>query len=128
MSTFDEMTRSLGDLYQKLAVSGKRAAAVTKLRMELSGHDRERREYYSALGEKINELRRSGQISDAGLLVLLEDEFEKIDRSTRKIQETSDEIKLLNIEQSGTDEGGNIPEEFEQTGDSENLLDSFGVI
>ena len=43
MSAFDDMTKSIRDVYKRLAISGKRAAAVTRLRLELSGLDRERR-------------------------------------------------------------------------------------
>ena len=128
MNKFDEMTKSLADLYQKITVSGKRAAAVTRMRIELSGLDRERRDYYSALGQKVNEMRKSGQISDAGLLVILETEFEKIDRITRKIQDTSDEIRKLNLSdthQEGQEESDTETMNREK---SENLLDSFGVI
>ena len=128
MDKFEEMSKSLKDLYQKLAVTGKRAAAITRMRVELAGLDRQRRDTYSQLGEKLNELRRSGQISDAGLLVVLEGEFEKIDRVTMKIQNTSDEIKKLNLDDPDT----GIPEQAEEidveSGETENLLDSFGVV
>ena len=128
MNKFDEMTKSLADLYQKITVTGKRAATVTRLRIELSGLDRERRDYYSALGQKVNEMRKSGQISDAGLLVILEMEFEKIDRVTRKIQDTSDEIRKLNLSDTHQDGQDESDAESMKREKSENLLDSFGVI
>jgi len=128
MNKFDEMTKSLADLYQKITVSGKRAAAVTRMRIELSGLDRERRDYYSALGQKVNEMRKSGQISDAGLLVILEMEFDKIDRITRKIQDTSDEIRKLNLSDTHQEGQEESDAESMKREKSENLLDSFGVV
>ena len=116
------------DLYQRLTISGRRTAAITRLRMELSGHDRQRKEYFSDLGERIDELRRSGQISDAGLLVLLEENFGNIDRINKKIQETMDAIREFNLRDSDGDQATDSVPEEEISQESENLLDSFGVL
>jgi len=129
MSTLDDITRPVKDLYRKLAAGGKRTAAVTRLRVELAGLDKQRKELYSRLGERVDELRRSGKVIDPGLLGLLEPEFESIDRLRMKIQETMQEIREVNIH-SATDEDTSeiISSEQPLMPAEENLLDSFKVL
>ncbi len=128
MSTLDEFTRSMRDLYQRLTVSGRRAAAVTRLRMELAGLDRQRRERFGNLGERVDELRRAGAINDAGLIGLLEEDFENIDRLRKRIQETMDSIQELNLDESYVEEVSEPATEETTREKPENLLDSFGVL
>ena len=133
MSAFDDMTKSIRDVYKRLAISGKRAAAVTRLRLELSGLDRERRDLYSSLGQKINDLRLSGSISHQNILGVLETDFEKVDRVGRKIEDTMEAIRNLSIDTDPESKSGQEKEKPEEHlslpegGNSENLLDSFGV-
>jgi transcriptional regulator of heat shock response len=128
MGKFDEISKSFKDLYQKLSVSGRRTAAVTRLRIELSGYDKKRNELYARLGERLDELRRTDRINDAGLLSLLGSEFESIDRIRAKIQDTMDSIQQFNLEETEM-EGVlefDLPEENPEK--EENLLDSFKVL
>jgi len=127
MNTLDEISKSLKDLYRRISVSGRRTATVTRLRMELAGLDRKRRETYALLGERLVELKRTGRISDAGLLALLEEEFESLERLRKRIQETMDSIQELNLQETGTDEYEEETGE-EIISESENLLDSFDVL
>lgn len=127
MSPLDDITRSIKGMYNKIAVDTKRTAAITKLRMELTGLDRQRREFFIRLGEKVNELRRTNQITDAGLLGLLEIEFDNLDRVSKRMDETMAAIQELNL---SDEEPG---EEVESEGDGKmedpdgSLLDSFDV-
>jgi len=128
MGTFDDITRSLKDLYRKLSVTGRKTAAVTRLRMELSGYDKQRTELFSRLGERLDELKRTNRVNDAGLLALLEPEFESIDRIRKKIQRTMDEIQQLNLVDSEAEEILELDLNEEITVEEENLLDSFNVM
>lgn len=127
MNPLDDFTRSIKGMVNKIAVDTKRTAAITKLRMELTGLDRQRREHFSRLGEKVNELRRTNQITDAGLLGLLEIEFDNLDRVSKRMDETMTAIQELNL---SDEEPG---EEVESEGDGKtetpdgSLLDSFDV-
>jgi len=128
MTALDDITRSLKDLYQRLAVSGKKTAAITRLRMELAGLDRQRKELFGTIGERVSELRRAGQIRDVGLIGLLEHEFDSLDRLRKRIQDTMDSIQQLNLQEI---ELGDLPvsaEDDEMRAESENLLNSFEVL
>jgi hypothetical protein len=121
----DEIGLMLKDLFNHLSVEGKRTAVLTRLRIELSGLDRQRRELYSKLGDKVNDLRMNGKIIDAGLVGLLQGEFEEIDRMTMKVNETMESIQKVNLEGREPSEeppGGEEPEKSQ-----EGLLDSFQV-
>ncbi len=128
MSTLDDISRSFRDLYQKLSASGRRTAAVTRLRMELAGLSRQRSELFARLGEKLNELRSTGQITDAGLVAILENDFEGIERIGRKIQETMDLIQELNLQEGEAEVDGDMHYDEKISENPENLLDSFDVM
>ena len=98
MAGFDEITRTLKELAQRLALEGKRTATITRLRMELAGLDRRRRELFARLGERINDLRLNGKIVDIGLLALLQAELDDIDRVSKEIQETMVNIQEINLD------------------------------
>ncbi len=130
MAALDEITQALKDLYQKLSVTGRRTAAVTRLRLELAGLDKERKEAFSRLGERVSELKRTGQIRDAGFLGLLESEFERIDRVRKKMQDTMDSIREINLQEmeAATTDELSFELDDKAVGKSENLLDSFEVL
>jgi hypothetical protein len=128
MSTLDDISKSLRDLYQRISVTGRRTATVTRLRMELAGLDRKRRDTYALIGERLDELKRTGRIHDAGLLGLMESEFESLDRLRKRIQETMDSIQELNLQETQADEYEEDMESKEVISETENLLDSFDVL
>ena len=128
MTSLDDMTRSLKELYQKLTATGKRTAALTRLRMELTGLDRQRREAFVRLGERVDDLKRSGRIFDAGLLGLLDGEFESIDRIRKKIQDTMRVIQEINLEKIEIAGDTELIDAGDSVNASENLLDSFEVL
>jgi hypothetical protein len=127
MSTADDLLRSLKDLVSRLAANGRRTAAITRLRMELTGLDRQRKELHSKLGAHVDELRRSGQLVDGGVLRLLELDFERIDRMEKSIRDTLEQIQQINLEEpvweDVTQETGHEP--APRSGD---LLNSFEVL
>jgi len=129
MNPLDDFTRSVKDICNRIAVDTKRTAAITKLRMDLTSHDRQRRELFARLGERVDELRRTEQISDKGLLALLEDEFENLDRIEVKIGKTMSEIQKLNLGDYSVVEDESVGSDNKDNAtDSGNLLDSFNVL
>ena len=127
MAKFDDITRTLRDLAQRLALEGRRTAAITRLRMELAGLDRRRKELFARLGERINDLRLNGQIVDVGLLALLQTELDDIDRVSREIQETMVSIQEINLDGMHVDsEKPAQPAEPKEP--SGGLLNSFEVM
>ena len=70
-NVIDEIGLKLRDLFNHLFIEGKRTAILTRLRMELSGLDRQRKDLFAVLGERVNDLRLNGQIIDAGLMGIL---------------------------------------------------------
>ncbi len=128
MTSIDDFTRSLKDICHRIAVDSKRTAMITKLRMELTGLDRRRREILSRLGARVDELRRTGQIHDAGLLGLLEVEFEDVDRIEKRIDATMTEIQEINLQDEESIVEDEAPEGEEAAPAGESMLDSFDVI
>lgn len=128
MSKFNSISASIRELYRKLALSGRRTATIARLRIELSGLDKQRMEIYSKLGEHVDELRRVGQINDTGLLGLLEGEFMSLDRVKIKINETMDTIRNLNIDETDREESSELIIDEEPVAGSQNLIDSFEVL
>lgn len=128
MSLFDDISVSIRELYRKLAYSGRRTATITRLRIEMSGLDKQRMEIYSKLGEHVDELRRVGQINDTGLVGLLEGEFMSLDRVKIKITETMDTIRNLNIDEASREESSELIIDDEPVAGSQNLIDSFEVL
>lgn len=128
MSPFDEITGSLKDLYQKLTIKGRRTATVTRLRIELSGLDKQRMELYARLGEHVDELRRANQINDAGLLAFLEGEFMSLDRLKMKIDDTMSHIRDINLDADQSAGSSELIFDENPVSESQNLLDSFDVI
>jgi hypothetical protein len=126
MGKLDDLTRSLKDLAYRLTLEGKRTATVTRLRMELTGLDRRRKELFARLGERVNELRLKGQVSDAGLISLLQVEFDDLDRVAKHILETMDAIQQIHLD--GPEESERMEPDEEPAGRSENLIDSFDVL
>lgn len=117
--------KAIRDAARKLAMEGRRTATVTRLRMELSSLDRKRRELLARLGEHVNDLRQNGQIADAGLLGLLQADFDDIDRINREIHQTLESIQSVSL--TGAEPEERAPAASEQK-PSESLLDSFEVL
>jgi hypothetical protein len=128
MSPFKDITGSLVDLYTKLAIKGKRTALVTRLRIELSGLDKQRMELYARLGEHLDELRRVDQINDPGLLALLEGEFMSLDRLKLKIDETMNHIRDINLDGGKPEGSSELVFDENPSVESQNLIDSFDVL
>lgn len=128
MPVFDDLTRSIRDIARRIAVDGKRTAALTRLRMELTGLDRRRKELYARLGAQVDELRRAGKLLDASLLKLLEGEFENIDRVEKSIRDTMDQIQQVNVEEIVWEEDASEGPGREPTSRPGDLLDSFEVL
>jgi hypothetical protein len=80
------------------------------------------------IGERLDELKRTGRIHDAGLLGLMESEFESLDRLRKRIQETMDSIQELSLQETQADEYEEDIESKEVISETENLLDSFDVL
>ena len=129
MASVDELLASLKVLINRLAIDGKRTAALTRLRIDLTGFDRHRRELYSKLGSRVDELRRTGHLTDPGMLGLLEEEFEEIDRVAKKIRDTMDSIQEITLGEIDLAETIMVEdEESEKPAPSGDLIDSFEVL
>jgi hypothetical protein len=114
-------------MYNRIAVDTIRTAAITRLRMDLSGMDRQRKELFARLGERVDELRRSDRISDMGMLALLEEEFTNLDRIEKRIGETLAQIQELNLHDEDSAEEGESEGEVKEGEKGESLLESFDV-
>lgn len=125
----DDFTQSVKDLTAKLSIGVRRTAAVTKLRVQLTGLDRQRNEIYQRLGSRVDELRQTGQLNDRALLMLLELEFSDIDRVESRIRETMDQIQELSLqERAEVYDYNDVNEAPAPEKKNQNLLDSFDVI
>jgi hypothetical protein len=127
MPKIDDITRSLRDLVNRLALEGKRTATITHLRLELTRLDRRRKDLFARLGDRINELRLGGKIIDSGLLGLLQSELEDIDRVNKEIEDTLELIQEVNLEGATVSEQVEKPDEERQKV-AEGLLESFDVL
>jgi hypothetical protein len=127
VNKLDEFGATLRDLFNRATVEGKRTVVLTRLRMEMSGLDRQRKELFSSLGDKVNDLRLNGKIIDTGLMGLLQSDFEDIDRMTMKISDTMDSIQRVSLEYAESSETKGPPPEEPLKGTG-GLLDSFQVL
>ncbi|HEX9744164.1 MAG TPA: hypothetical protein VGB30_01950 [bacterium] len=135
MSNMEEFTQSLKGIANKIAVDVKRTTAITKLRMHLTGLDRQRHEMLARLGGRVDELRRNDELLDEGLKKLLEIEFDELDKIEKRMRETMDSIQQISL-QDDDDKSEDIftgkddkpgEESGPEVNRQENLLDSFNV-
>ena len=127
INKLDELGVTLRDLFNRAAIEGKRTVVLTRLRMEMSGLDRQRKELFASLGDKVNDLRLNGKIIDAGLIGLLQSDFEDIDRMTMKITDPVESIQRVSLEFAESSRKTNRPPE-EPSANTGGLLDSFQVL
>lgn len=127
MSQVDDLKKYIKRVFRHLHLESRRTAAVTRLRFDLNALEHRRRHQFSRLGERLNELRINGRILDAGLVSLLQAEFDEIDRVNSQIQNTIQLIKEIN--QSQESESSDLIFETEsEISEKGTLIDSFQVL